>query len=276
MIVKPPASILNLKPQQITSRDNSLLRRARSVRDGKEDDLIFVEGLRLCEEALRSDLQIDSVIYSDHLARKPRAAKLISELESKANKSAIVSEKLLDSISYTKTPQGIVLMAARPAVNNRDFAAKQSGAPLIVVMHGTNNPVNTGAILRTAEAAGVSGVITTPGTADPFSPKSLRGAMGSAFRLPVWTGVEFLEALAWCHDRDIQTVCADVHSGTAYTDIDWRRGSALVLGSESAGLTPEEIAAASKCVRIPMKGVTESLNVAVAAGIILFEASRQR
>src|SRR6185369_6588402 len=104
---------------------------------------------------------------------------------------------------------GMVLLAARPTVSKKDFAVKQPKAPLIVIMHGTNNPVNTGAILRTAEAAGVTGVITTIGTADPFSPRSLRGAMGSAFRLPVWTGVELRQALAWCRDRKIQTICAD-------------------------------------------------------------------
>lgn len=246
------------------------------MRDGKEEDLIFAEGLRLCEEALRSNLAIDALIYSDQLAQKARAVKLISALEAKSKTIAIVSEKLLDSISFTKTPQGIVLLAERPAVSQRDFAARQTEAPLIVIMHGANNPVNTGAILRTAEAAGVTGVITTPGTADPFSPKSLRGAMGSAFRLPVWTGVEFRKALGWCRDRNIQTVCADAHAREAYTGIDWRRGSALVLGPESTGLTAEEAAAASACVHIPMKGATESLNVAVAAGIILFEACRQR
>jgi TrmH family RNA methyltransferase len=100
--------------------------------------------------------------------------------------------------------------------------------------------------------------------------------MGSAFRLPIWTGVEVREALGWCRDRSIQTVCADALARKSYTEIDWRKPSALILGPESAGLTKEEIAVASEAVRIPMKGATESLNVAVAAGIILFEASRQR
>lgn len=265
-----------MKLMKITSRDNSLLRRARAVRDGKDDDLIFIEGLRLCEEARRSNLKIEALIYSDELARKPRAARLISDLEAVTAKSAVASEKLFDTISFTKTTQGIILLADRPTVSKKDFAAKQTKAPLIVIMHGTNNPVNTGAILRTAEAAGVTGVITTPRTADPFSPRSLRGAMGAAFRLPVWTGVELRSALAWCDDRKIQTICADAAAQKSYADIDWRQPSALILGPESVGLTDAEIAAATESVRIPMKGATESLNVAVAAGIILFEASRQR
>ncbi len=180
---------------KITSRDNSLLRRARSVRDGKVDDLIFIEGLRLCEEALRSDLKIEALIYSDQIARKDRAATLIAEIETGADKTAVVSENLLESISYTKTPQGIILLASRPVISQEEFQEKQSSTPLMVILHGINNPVNVGAILRTAEAAGVTGAIVTPNTADPFSPKSLRGAMGSAFRLPVRTGASYADAI---------------------------------------------------------------------------------
>lgn len=265
-----------MKTIQITSKDNSLLREARAARDGKIDDLIFVEGLRLCEEALRSDLTIKAVISSDRLAKKPRGAKLVSELEKVAVQSVTVSEKLLDSISYTKTPQGIVVIASRPVVSKKRFTSMQPASPLIVVMHGINNPVNSGAIMRTAEAAGATGVITTTGTTDPFSPKSLRGAMGAAFRLPVLAGLDFNKALAWCRDLKVQTVCAAAKATKSYLEIDWQLPSALILGQESTGLSAEEIAAADESVRIPMKGATESLNVAVAAGIILFEASRQR
>ena len=261
---------------KITSRDNSLLRRARAVRDGKTAETIFIEGLRLSEEALRSGAKIDAVIYSDQIAKKPRAGQLIRDLQSVAAKTASVNEKLLGSISYTKTPQGIVLLAERPNLSEADFAARQPVKPLLVIMHRINNPVNVGAILRASEAAGATGVITTAGTADPFSPKSLRGAMGSAFRLPTWTGADLENTVAGCRNRGIQIICADVRATTSYTDVDWRKPSALVLGPESAGLSLDEIAMADVSVRIPMKGATESLNVAVAAGIILFEASRQR
>src|SRR5215216_1739219 len=98
----------------ITSRDNSLLRLARAVRDGKIDELIFVEGLRLCEEAGRSNLTIEAVIVSEELLRKDRAAQAIAELARVSQRTASVSEKLLESISYTKTPQGIVVLAQRP------------------------------------------------------------------------------------------------------------------------------------------------------------------
>lgn len=261
---------------RITSRDNSLLRRARSVRDGKLAGLIFVEGLRLCEEALASGLQIETAIYSAEIARKDRAARLIEKLGRAATKSASVSEKLLASVSYTKTPQGIVLLAVRPAHDEEGFASRQPASPFLVILHEINNPANAGAILRTAEAAGVTGVIATADTCDPFSPKALRGAMGSAFRMPIWSGVRFAEAIAWCRAREIPTFVAAADGSKPYTDVDWRRSSALIVGRESTGLSHEEIAAADNVVRIPMLGATESLNVAVAAGIILYEAARQR
>lgn len=265
-----------MKPTHITSRDNSLLRRARAVRDGKLHDSIFIEGLRLAEEALRSKLTIEAVIYSEEIAKKERAALVIRKLESVAAQSASVSERLLESISYTKTPQGIVVLAARPTFSPHEFQQQQKASPLIVILHGINNPVNVGAILRTAEAAGATGAIATTGTADPFSPKSLRGAMGAAFRLPLWAGSAYEAVIDWCRQQGIQTVCADAKTAKTYREIDWRQPTALVMGSESAGLGADEIADADVAVQIPMKGPTESLNVAVAAGILLYEANRQR
>ena len=260
----------------ITSRDNSLLRQARSVRDGKAPALIFIEGLRLAEEALRSKLEIEAVIVSRELAQKEKAQTLVNDLTRVSHRLASVSEKLLESISYTKTPQGIVVLALRPETSEEHFVTNNREPSLIVIMHRINNPVNVGAILRTAEAAGATGVIATQNTCDPLSPKSLRGAMGSAFRLPVWFGPTYDDALAWCGERGIQTICADVHASTGYDQVDWRRPSALILGPESSGLSPEEISAANAAVRIPMRGLAESLNVAVATGVLLYEAARQR
>lgn len=259
---------------QITSRDNSLLRQARSVRDGKVDGLIFVEGLRLCEEAYRSKLEIEAVIVSEELARKERAAEVVDELSKVAKRTGFVSEKLLESISYTKTPQGIVVLAQRPDGSESRLTLQANS--LLVVLHQVNNPVNVGAILRTAEAAGATGVITTSNTSDPFSPKSLRGAMGSAFRLPIWSGPTYDDVIEWCRKRSILTICTDAEADTDYTELDWVKANALLLGPESTGFTSEELAKADRKVRIPMKGMAESLNVSVAAGILLFEAARQR
>src|SRR6476469_8299346 len=226
---------------KITSRENSLLRQVRAVRDGKVDELIYVEGLRLAAEALRSKLELEAVIFSEQLASKEKAGATIDEIAKASRRVASISEKLLESISYTKTPQGIVVLALRPESSEQLLAASLTKSPLLVVLHQINNPVNVGAILRTAEAAGATGIITTQNTSDPFSPKSLRGALGSAFRLPVWRDASFEEVIDWCRKRDIVTACADAEADTDYTDLDWTKATALLLGPESTGFTAEEL-----------------------------------
>ncbi|HKP45377.1 MAG TPA: RNA methyltransferase [Pyrinomonadaceae bacterium] len=260
----------------ITSKDNSLLREARAVRDGKIDEMIFVEGLRLCEEATKSDLKIHAVIFSDELAQKPKPAELLERFAKASDRVASVSEKLLASISFSKTPQGVVMLASRPAMSEEHLASKQADRPLLVVMHRITNPVNVGAILRTAEATGVTGAIATENATDPFSPKALRGAMGAAFRLPIWFRPSYAKVIEWCSSRNIKTVCADLHASQTFTEIDWKIPRALILGPETSGLSAAEIAQASESTQIPMREPVESLNVSVAAGVLLYEAARQR
>jgi RNA methyltransferase, TrmH family len=261
---------------KITSRDNSLLRQARAVRDGKVDELIYVEGLRLAAEAVRSKLVLEAVIFSEQLASKEKASATIDQIAKVSRRVASVSEKLLESISYTKTPQGIVVLAHRPEASEQRLAASLTKSPLLVVLHQINNPVNVGAILRTAEAAGATGIITTQNTSDPFSPKSLRGAMGSAFRLPIWRDASFSEAVDWLKGKGVAILGTAADAPVRHTDWDWMRGTALILGPESTGLKAGELQATDQTVSIPMHGDVESLNVSVAAGILLYEAGRQR
>jgi TrmH family RNA methyltransferase len=253
-----------MKPEIITSRDNSLLRHVRAVREGLVDEQIFVEGMRLCEEALISGLKIHAVIFSDEIARKERAAELIRKLSTASDRMVCVGEKLLTYISYSKTAQGILLLAARPDTSEAQLADKQKETSLIVVMHRITNPVNVGAILRTSEATGATGAIATENATDPFSPKALRGAMGAAFRLPVWYRPTYRQSLEWCARRGIKTVCADLNASKNYTAFDWSVPCALILGPETSGLTTEEVAAADDAVRVPMREPVESLNVSVA------------
>jgi RNA methyltransferase, TrmH family len=265
-----------MKQEIITSRDNALLRHARAVRDGRVEDVIYVEGMRLCEEALTSGLRIHAVIFSDEIARKEKPAELIAKLSTACDRLISVSEKLLTYISYSKTPQGIVLLASRPDSSEALFTNKQIEPSLIVVMHRITNPVNVGAILRTSEATGATGAIATENATDPFAPKALRGAMGAAFRLPIWYRPSYTEVLDWCKQRGVKTVCADLNAPNNYTEVDWKGPRALILGPETSGLSPAEIAAADEAVKIPMRKPVESLNVSVAAGVLLYEAARQR
>ena len=265
-----------MKETVITSRDNPLAKRARAVRDRKLDHLVFIEGVRLCEEALRASLIIEDVLCTERIASDERGARLLGALSQVCERVAFLSDQVFASISDTKTPQGIICIASRPRTGPELLVSEDGPPPLIIAMHGINNPSNAGAILRTAEAAGATAAMTTAGSTDLFSPKALRGAMGSSFRLPLWTGAGFWEIIEWCAARGIRTVSADARSVCAYTEIDWTVPRALLVGAEASGLDAAEAAAADEALRIPMRAPVDSLNVAVASAVILYEAARQR
>ena len=259
----------------ITSRKNQFAQRARAVREGRERESVFVEGVRLCEEALRASVAFEAVLYTRGLADEGRGASLLERLQAACPSTYAVSEDVLDSVSDTKTPQGVVALVRRPETG-RERVERAAGVPLVVVLHRANNPSNAGAVLRVAEAAGATGVVLTKGSTDPLSPKSLRGSMGSAFRLALWTGPTLEEVLGWCAGRGIRAVATAASGRRLHTEIDWKTPRAVIIGPEAGGLTVEELRAAADAVRIPMREPVESLNLATALAVVLYEAARQR
>ncbi len=259
----------------ITSRKNQFAQRARAVREGRERESVFVEGVRLCEEALRASVAFEAVLYARSLADEERGAALLERLRDACPDTHAVSDDVLESVSDTKTPQGVVALARRPPTG-REVIESRTGVPLVVVLHRANNPSNAGAALRVAEAAGATGVVLTKGSTDPLSPKSLRGSMGSAFRLPLWTGPTLEEVLGWCAERGIRAVATAAAAASIHTEVDWTTPRAVLLGPEAGGLTVEEVRAAGEAVRIPMREPVESLNLATALAVVLYEAARQR
>ncbi len=261
---------------KITSRHNPLVQHARAVRAGKVADLIFIEGVRLCAEAVAAGLLIEVALFTDAIARAARGQELLAQLERADIRLSEVSASVLAAIADTNSPQGVALLAHRPRTDQSVFEDNQPAAPLVVILHGINNPANAGAMLRVAEAAGATGAIATAGATDLFAPKALRGAMGSAFRLPLWTGAGFTDALAWCAARGIRTVATEPRAPHTHTEFDWTGPHALIMGTEAGGLSAEESTAADRRIRIPMCPPVESLNVATALAIVLYEAARQR
>ena len=262
---------------KITSRDNQKLKFARKVRDGFVKDAIFVEGLRLAEEVLRSELNVSDVFLTKNFGLNKRGRAFLQKTEN--HKIAVIPIKIFNSISDTKTSQGIVLIAQKPATGREIVEAslpKSKYTPLLVLLHQINNPANLGAVLRTAEAADVTAVITTKNSADAFSPKSLRGAMGASLRLPIWENADFSEILNWAKEKKIVSVGSDINATKSYTQIDWKAARMVVFGSEAHGLNLEETRKTKENMVIPMSNNVESLNIAVACGICLFEAKRQR
>lgn len=266
---------------KITSRDNPRLKQAGRVRDGKVKNLIFVEGLRLAEEVLRSDLEMEEIFIGDNFTKTERGKQFSDWILTRKILTIEVSETALGSLADTKNSQGVVLIARKPKTGKFKIEAslkekkEKRQMPLVVLLHQINNPSNLGAILRTAEAVGAAGVILTKDSADVFSPKSLRAAMGAAFRLPLWKDANFFEVLDWARASDLTLTAADVKAEKSYLEIDWNAPRLLIFGSEAHGLSEKETAEIAEILKIPMENSVESLNLAVSGGVILFEAKRQ-
>lgn len=245
----------------VTSRGNPLIARLRALKARADADLALVEGPKLLAEAASAGVAIVEV------AAAPDA--VVPAVPVPVRR---VSADLLASLSEVETSQGVLAVVRRPAF---DEAALFQGVPLVLVAAGVQNPGNLGGLLRTAEAAGASGAYLTSGSADPFSWKALRGSMGSAFRLPHVRRLTLDDALARLAARGV-TIAAAAVPGTPCDTADLRGPLALVVGPEGTGLPADVVARATLRVAVPMRAPVESLNVGVAAGVLLFEAARQR
>lgn len=263
--------------QRIKSRDNERLKFARRVRDGKEPGFILIEGLRLAKEALSSGIGIRSVFVTDDLISNEAAWKSDKDLYARLTDAFVVSESNLGTISDAKTPQGILLIGDRP--KDRDpgelFGHSDFDLPISVFLYQVNNPSNLGAVVRTAEASGARGVITSKNSADPYSPKAIRASTGSAFRIPVVSDVEFAYCVEEARRAGIRIAAIDAKGTVGHTDVDWKTPTMSIFGSEAFGLPDELIDGADVVVSIEIAPPVESLNLAVSAGIVLFEARRQ-
>lgn len=261
----------------ITSRANALVKRVRATRDGHARESIFIEGVRLCEDAVAaSGLRLTDAVYTARLAATERGGELLRLITARDGVRVVeATEDVFSSLADTRNSQGILLLAERPATGVERLRVEDLRASLVVVLHGLTNPANAGAILRAAEAAGATGVIATAGTCDLFNPKALRGAMGSTFRLPLWADAAVESIAAWCDERGIRLFALDARGRETHAEIDWAHPSAIVVGAEGAGLADASELRATR-LRIPMRHPVESLNAAVALGVVLYEAARQR
>lgn len=265
--------------EKIASRENQKLKLVRAVRDGKFADLIFIEGARLVEEALRSNLSVEQCFVSTGFAKSERRRDLLGELTEREVPLFEVSDSIFQTIADTNSAQGVLLIAKRPekaksSIENR-LRVNGGGPAIVIFLYQVNDPSNVGAVMRTAEAAGVAGVIISKDSADAFSPKALRSAMGAAFRVSIWADADLEEVLSWSRENGLRTTAADVNAKAAYSDIDWKIPRLLAFGSEAHGLHEDVRATIDDLTFIPMENGVESLNLAVAGGVILFEAKRQ-
>jgi len=243
------------------------LARDLSRRKAREKRALFVaEGVRSVEELLRSGLTVQGVLIAPQLAQAPRGQLLRSSLDAASVEVAEVSESDFRSAAATESPQGVIAIGEIP---KREFASLDvAGRCRLLVLDGVQDPGNVGTIIRTAAALGATATIALPGTVDLWNPKVIRSSMGAQFTHAAFhaTTEELLEFVG---QAEIDMWCADANGDPLSSEHPQR--IAIALGNEGAGLSAAVRGAASRTVSLPITSAVESLNVAVAAGIILYQ-----
>jgi TrmH family RNA methyltransferase len=257
----------------ITSPANERIKHARGVRDGREADLIFLEGERLIEESLRSNLKLIACFHTPD--PNPRAEKIIAEAALRNCQVYQAAEPVLATLADTVNTQGLIIIAERPHCTIEQVFSPNDKI-LSVCLDSVQDPGNFGAIVRTAEAAGATGLVALRGSVDAFAPKTLRSSMGSAFRLPIAEKADADVILATARSAQINVVAASADADIIYNDYDWRLPTMVIFGNEARGVATELLERCDAKLRIPLCAPVESLNVAAAAAVFLFEAAKQR
>ena len=262
----------------ITSSQNRWVKQALSLHQRKYRDefsLFLVEGVRLAEEAIRSEWDIQAILYSSTGQGKGRILALL-ELGNIRNIPLVeIESSIYNKIAETENPQGITCI-----IKKKSFQLEQvklsAKMPLFLVAESVQEPGNIGTLLRTADAAGCSAVFFTKGCADIFSGKAVRASMGSLFHLPIIAGIEAVTLINWLKKQNIRIIATSLASRNIYYETALNCPAAVIFGNEGNGIQAEVLQAADELIYIPIYGQAESLNVAASASIILFEAMRQR
>jgi len=250
----------------------SLVRNLQQRKGRKRQGLTVAEGVRLVEEALDAGVSFRGALVGKSLGETGRGSALLRDLVSHAVQLEQVPDRILRNLAETETPQGVVAIIDPPRFDLS--AVRPAPGSAVLVLDGVQDPGNVGALLRTALAMGAPGAILLSGTADLRNPKVIRAAMGASFRLPAaHTTVNGLEK--WLADHEAQLWIADV-GGTSIKRLAAPDRLAVVVGNEGAGVRQTVRDLAIRRIAIPLARGAESLNVTVAAGIILYEVQRGR
>jgi len=265
-----------LAPELITSKNNQRVKNIRKLRSRSERDrggTFLVEGIRQVSEAIKSDAGIVELLVAPDLLRSEFALDLVSVEEDRGTETLYLAPDVFQSISERDRPQGLAAVVRQRWTSLEDLAVK-SGS-LWVALESVADPGNLGTILRTADAVGADGVILLGQSTDPFDPAAVRASMGAVFTLTIAraTGAELI---AWARKRHVRLAGTSPEAETDYQAVDYQSPLALLMGSERQGLSDELLRACDSLVRLPMAGRVDSLNLAVATGVVLYEIFNQR
>lgn len=265
------------EPVVITSRKNEIIKKAAHLGSStafrREQNAFLAEGARLCADAADSGIPIQSVFYTEKAAEK--YAFYLERIFPVAEQTFLISESVAELLSDTRSSQGVFCVAAHPTASQTAQHLDEHGC--YIALENLQDPSNLGAVLRTAEALGISGVLLLGDCCDPYGPKALRAGMGAVFRLPLFLEPDFSLCVSAIKDKGILSAAAVPDSSAQdITKTEFPAGVVLVIGNEGAGLTEQTIKACDIRVTIPMKGRAESLNAASSAAILMWEMMRTR
>jgi TrmH family RNA methyltransferase len=262
-------------PGSITSLTNPRVKAAARLRDRREREasgLTIVDGPRELGRALDAGIEVQEAFVCNPLVRSDEAREVVGRLAGAVGLTS-VSEAVIAKLAFGDRSDGVVAIVRTPSTD--PAALTLPIHPLIVVVESVEKPGNLGAILRTADGAGADAVIAADPRTDLFNPNAIRASLGTIFGAPV-AAAPSADVLAWLADRGSRLVAARVDAERLYTEADFQGDVAIILGSESAGLRSTWDDPRLEPVRIPMLGTADSLNVSVAAAVLLYEAVRQR
>ena len=262
----------------ITSKSNPSVKEIRLLKLAKYRHArreYFIEGIRLVEEALRQAVPVLKIAYSPRLERTERGAEILSLARKKifGAEWLYLSDEVMATLCDTQTHQGILAVLRRQERSFEDLWPKKG---MIFLLHELQDPGNLGTIFRLADAGGAAGLILSRGTIDPYSPKVVRASMGSLWRVPFLEDQELEEVLEALRSRGYRIWATAVRGAPTFWEVDFSRPTAVLFGREGAGLPEDLLKAADGLFTIPMAPEVDSLNVAMAAGLVIYEAFRQK
>ncbi len=253
----------------ITSTSNAHVKQLQLLRKkGKEraaQDVFLVEGIKMYQELPKERL-VQTYVSESFYRKNP-------DVFSKEGQAVLLSDRVFESVSDTKTPQGVLCLVKQYHYELGDLFGER---PFIMALENIQDPGNLGTILRTAEGAGVTGLLLSSDSVEVYNPKVIRSTMGSVYRMPFYYSDDFHRDLRTLKDRGIRLYAAHLKGTGAYDREDYCGPSAFLIGNESKGLREETANLADVYVKIPMCGQVESLNAAVASAVLMYEVNRQR
>ncbi len=261
---------------RITSRQNPRVKdaaRLRIARERQRCGRFIIDGAREIIRAMKTGIVPIEAYISDELADSAESRQAIEAIEISAAEGFHVTADVYAKLAFGDRDDGVIVVAETPDRNLHDL--QLSATPIVVVLEGLEKPGNLGAVLRSADAAGVDAVIVSDGRTDLYNPNTIRASLGTVFR-PNICEATTAETIEWLYSKKLRIVAARPNAEQLYTDIDLRDGTAIVLGSESAGLSDAWRTTGITAVRLPMHGIADSLNVSTTAAVLFYEVLRQR